>query len=144
METIKTYESFFKNLFRKQKEATALEIKEAFVELCDNNYEVVVTKYTPKNELTFSINCFVVKIEEIHSNPDKTFKISDIKSQLDFALSYLKEEFNLKIVKIVYDELKYVHVLGLGPRPLMHQRSVEKLKNLGPETKLKQLRIYFK
>lgn len=148
MKMIKTYESFFKNLFKKQKEATALEIKEAFVELCDNNYEVTVVKYTPKNELIFSVNCFTVKIEKIHPNHEPiektTFKISDIKPQLDFALSYLKEEFDLKINKIRYDKLIYVHPLGLGPRPCISEESIEKLKNLNTDNRLKKLIIYFK
>ncbi len=152
MKNIKTYESFF---FRKKKVKVNIEdVEEAFHDLYDKNYEVIVDKYINEYGVTpvvptefysnYDNNNFLVTIKEIHSNPDKTFKLSDIKEDLDVSISFLKKELQLKIDKIIYKESKYIHILGIGPRRHEFIEETDELKKLSVDTKLKFLKIYFK
>lgn len=103
MRTIKTYESFFR---KRPNEINLEEVKEAFVELCDNGYDVNICDINIDKPTYY---LFLTKLE-IKLN-GKTFSADDMEL-LDIALSYIEEEFGLVATEAWYDYLSLPHISG--------------------------------
>lgn len=142
MKTIKTYESFFKNLFKKKKinqewsinKNITDEVRETLFDLMDNDDFLVFVgfndhKYWNYTYCSFSYrdkpnyNVILIMIDkrmktwQSDNNFTDSFYVNDIKDILEPAISYLNEVYGLKIDKIEYTNSRTSEVFSLIHHP---------------------------
>lgn len=172
MKNIKTYESFFKNIFKKKNsqewiknENIVNDVRETLLELTDNDefsvsvgpvntpdnwdYMLYSSSYPtpPKyNVILIIINKKIIKnwqSKRIYSIFN-TFSMNDIKDTLEPAISYLDEVYGLKIDKIEY----YVNSSRYYANPDKNtsaQKNIgNKLNSIDYNEQIENLKIFLK